>query len=318
MAQYSAKISDIPNPPSDTVSEIAFSQMHSLMAASSWDGTIRTYDLENLYSSNTSVVNLNKPLLTCCFSKETPSLAFAGAADGSLQVVDLQTSQVSSFQAHNAGVKSVRCFSNMLATGSWDKTVKFWDTRSSKLVFSLDLPGKVYAMDLEKELLAISLSGNEVVTYNLNDINQKKTHASKLNWMIRSIACAQDNETFALGGIEGKAEIFNINSPVKKMIFRCHRVDNKVYAVNSVSFLPTNHNILVTAGGDGTIVFFDAQARMKIFTQTESQPITCGRFNTNGNYYVYATGNDWSTGYVTTYRPTQLKAIQVSTTGVKI
>ncbi|ADM11757.1 WD40 domain-containing protein [Encephalitozoon intestinalis ATCC 50506] len=318
MAQYSAKISDIPNPPSDTVSEIAFSQMHGLMAASSWDGTIRTYDLENLYSPNSSVVSLNKPLLTCCFSKETPSLAFAGAADGSLQMVDLQTNQVSSFQAHDEGVKSVRCFSNMLITGSWDKTVKFWDVRSSKLVVSLDLPGKVYAMDLEKELLSMSLSRNEVITYNLNNINQKKPHVSKLNWMIRSIACAQDNETFAVGGIEGKAEIFNVNSPVKKMIFRCHRVDNKVYAVNSVSFLPTNHNILVTAGSDGTIVFFDSQARTKMFTQTESQPITYGRFNTNGSYYVYATGNDWSTGYVTTYRPTQLKAIQVSTTGVKV
>lgn len=318
MVQYNAKISDLPNPPSDTVSEIGCSLMHNLIAVSSWDGTIRTYDPTNLYTTSNSVVNVNKPLLTCCFSKEVPSLAFAGAVDGSLHMVDLQTNQTSSFQAHSEGIRSVRYFSNMLVTGSWDKTVKFWDVRSSKLVFSLDLPGKIYTMELEKEMLAMSLSGNEVITYNLNDINQRKNHVSKLNWMIRSIACAQDNETFALGGIEGKAEIFNINSPVKKMIFRCHRVDNKVYSVNSVSFLPGNHNVLATAGGDGTIVFFDSQSRMKIFTQNENEPITCGRFNPSGSHYIYATGNDWSTGYVTTYKPTQLKTIQVSTTGVKL
>lgn len=318
MVQYNAKILDLPNSPSDTVSELAFSPLHSLVAVSSWDGTVRTYDPANPYTSTNSVVSINKPLLTCCFSKEVPSLAFAGAVDGSMHMVDLQTSQTSSFQAHGEGVKSARYFSNMLVTGSWDKTIKFWDVRSSKLVFSLDLPGKVYAMDLEKEMLAVSLSGNEVATYNLNDISQKKTHVSKLNWMVRSIACAQDSETFALGGIEGKAEIFNINSPVKKMIFRCHRVDNKVFAVNSVSFLPSNQNVLATAGGDGTIVFFDAQARMKIFSQNENEPVTCGKFSTNGAYYVYATGNDWSTGYVTTYKPTQLRVIQVSTTGVKL
>lgn len=318
MVQYNAKILDLPNPPSDTVSELAFSGMHNLLAACSWDGTVRTYDPTNPYTTSNSVVNASKPLLTCCFSKEVPSLVFAGAVDGSLQMVDLQSNQVSSFQAHSEGIKSARYFSNMLVTGSWDKTIRFWDVRSSKPVFSLELPGKVYAMDLEKELLAVSLSGNTVITYNLNDINQKKTHSSKLNWMIRSVACAQDNETFSLGGIEGKAEIFNINSPVKKMIFRCHRVDNKVYAVNSVSFLPTNHNVLATAGGDGTIVFFDAQSRMKMFTQTENEPITCGRFNATGTHYVYATGNDWSTGYVTSYKPTQLRVIQVSTTGVKM
>lgn len=318
MVQYNAKILDLPNPPSDTVSELSFSPLHSLVAVSSWDGTVRTYDPTNPYSTGNSVVNVNKPLLSCCFSKETPSLVFAGAVDGSLHMIDLQTNQTSSFQAHSEGIKSARYFSNMLVTGSWDKTIKFWDVRSSKLVFSLELPGKVYAMDLEKEMLALSLSGNEVITYNLNDMNQKKTHVSKLNWMVRSIACAQDNETFTLGGIEGKSEIFNVNSPVKKMIFRCHRVDNKVYAVNSVSFFPSNHNVLATAGGDGSIVFFDAQARMKLFTKTENDPITCGKFSVNGSYYVYATGNDWSTGYVTTYTPTQLKVIQVNTTGVKI
>jgi mRNA export factor len=319
MVQYSAKIIDLQNPPADTVSEMAFSPLHNLMATSSWDSSIRIYDPTNPYSaSNNTVTNTAKPLLTCCFSTEVPSQAFAGAADGSLHMLDLQTSQLSSFQAHNEGVKAVRFYQNMLVSGSWDKTVKFWDIRTGKPVFSLDLPGKVYAMDLESNMLALSLSDNNVVTYNLTDINQKKMHTSKLNWMVRSLACSSDNETFALGGIEGKCEIININSPVKRMVFRCHRIDNRVYSVNSVSFFPNNANILATAGGDGSLLFFDSQSRLKVYTHKENDAITCAKFTPNGAFYAYATGHDWSTGYTSTYKPVNLKVVQVSTTGIKM
>jgi mRNA export factor len=196
--------------------------------------------------------------------------------------------------------------------------VKFWDPRTAKSVFSLDLPGKIYAMDLESNMLALSLSDNNIITYNLTDINQKKTHVSKLNWMVRSIACASDNETFALGGIEGKCEVFNINSPVKRMVFRCHRIDSKVYSVNAVSFFPNNTNILATAGGDGSILFFDSQSRLKVYTHKENDAITSAGFTPSGTFYVYATGHDWATGYSSVYKPVNLRVIQVSTTGVKM
>lgn len=319
MVQTSYKIFSLQNPPSDTVSELAFSTFHELMAVSSWDSTIRIYDPSNQLGTGTnSVTNTGKPLLSCCFSTDAPSQVYAGAVDGTLQMVDLQSNQQNEFQAHTEGIKSVRYYQNMVVTASWDKTVKFWDIRSSKQAFSIDLPGKAYAMDLEKTFMALSVSGNQVITYDLNNINQKKTHAIKLNWMVRSIGCGNDNNTFAIGGIEGKCEILNITNPVKKMVFRCHRVDNKAYSVNAVSFLPSNLNIIATAGGDGSILFFDSSSRFKVFTQKENDPITAGKFSSNSQYFVYATGHDWSSGYEATYKPVNIKVVQVSTTGIKL
>lgn len=318
MVQSTAQIRDLQNPPADTVSDLAFTKLHNLMAVSSWDGSLITYDPSNTFGAQTSSVNVGKPLLSCCFSGESPATVFAGSPDGSLQMIDIQTNQFSSFQAHQEGIRSIRYYQNMLVTGSWDKTIKFWDIRSSKMALSLDLQGKVYAMDLARDLLAVGLSGNTVVYSDLRALDKKQTFTPKLNFMIKSIACANDNETFSIGGIEGKCDVYNISNPAKRIVFRCHRVNGKIYPVNSVSYHPASSGMMATAGGDGSLVFFETNSRTKLFYHVESNPITAAKFSENGQYYVFATGNDWSTGYQPVFKPVNIKVVQVNTTGVKL
>lgn len=44
----------------------------------------------------------------------------------------------------------------------------------------------------------------------------------------------------------------------KNFTFKCHRVDNDVYAVNDIQFHPTFHTF-VTAGDDGAYNFWDKE-----------------------------------------------------------
>lgn len=43
----------------------------------------------------------------------------------------------------------------MVASGSWDKTVKYWDTRTATPIASVDVGERVYALDARERLLVI-------------------------------------------------------------------------------------------------------------------------------------------------------------------
>jgi len=48
---------------------------------------------------------------------------------------------------------------NMLVTGSWDKTVKYWDLRSPNPVHTQQMPERVYAMDVQVRSGAVRWCG---------------------------------------------------------------------------------------------------------------------------------------------------------------
>ena len=83
------------------------------------------------------------------------------------------------------------------------------------------MPTKAYAMDLENSFMALSVSGNQVITYDLKIINQRK-HMQLTGWLGR--LCKWQQHFCQIGGIEWKCEILNITNAVNKMVFRCHRV----------------------------------------------------------------------------------------------
>lgn len=320
--QSKKSVFDIQNPSTDTISEISFSYLHKMMLTSSWDGTVRLYNPESSTGFLNSI-SCSKPVLSCCFSKENPAQAYASSPDGTLFILDLEKQTVSDLKAHEEGIKAVRSFSNTIVTGSWDKTVKFWDTRSAKVSYTLECPGKVYGMDLEDKFLGVACAGNKVVSVKLDDINNKKETASRLSYMLKSIGCGKDNQTIIVGSIEGKCELLYHRSHSSTLssgsiVFRSHRKDNSVYSVNTVSVNPLTSNMIATAGSNGDVVLYDCPSRGKLISFNETSPVTAGRFTSDGLFYVYATGNDWARGYDTTYIPVSLKVLDLRASGINI
>ena len=68
-------------------------------------------------------------MLDCCFSDA--GHAFSGGLDRSLLLSDLATQQSTNLGRHDDAIRCVEYCADVgvVATGSWDKTVKLWDHR---------------------------------------------------------------------------------------------------------------------------------------------------------------------------------------------
>ena len=96
----------------------------------------------------------------------------------------------------------------VLVTGSWDKTVKYWDLRQPTPVASVDCQERVYSMDVKDKLLVIATADRYINIVNLdNPTKFYKTMQSPLKWQTRVVSCFTDATGFAVGSIEGRCAI---------------------------------------------------------------------------------------------------------------
>jgi mRNA export factor len=108
----------------------------------------------------------------------------------------------------------VRFFNNaqtgeqMLVTGSWDKTIKFWDLRQSQAAATVNCQERVYSMDVKDKLLVVGTADRYINVINLNEPTRfYKTIQSPLKWQTRVVSCFTDASGFAVGSIEGRCAI---------------------------------------------------------------------------------------------------------------
>lgn len=240
-------------------------------------------------------------------------------ADKTARVLDLAgsggataTQQVA---AHDQPIRSVRFFqmanSNqpMLVTGSWDKTIRYWDLRQSTPAASISLPERVYSMDVKQNLLAVATADNRYSILDLsNPTNIFATRQSPLKLQCRVISCYHDGSGVALGSVEGRCafQVVDEKNSEANFTFKCHRDTPpagrsneavKVYPVNDISFHP-GYGTFSTAGADGTFHFWDKDqhARLKAFPKAEGT-ISATAFSRDGSLFAYAISYDWSMGH---------------------
>jgi mRNA export factor len=247
--------------------------------------------------------------------------------------MDLNSNQTMALEAHSSPVRSVRFVTvpsanaPVIASGSWDKTVRYWDMRQPQPIATLQLPERVYSMDARGPLLAAGTADNQLHLVNLaNPLQIWKSVKSPLSPQISSVSVSAGGSRWAIGGIEGRAaaqvadekDKRYVLSPVPRssiqtdppsslsdLTFKCHRETSTttknqtdVYAVNAVCFSPTHKDVLATAGSDGTYNVWDivGRCRLRSFPKVRG-PITALGFTRDGMALAYAVGYDWSKGY---------------------
>lgn len=78
---------------------------------------------------------------------------------------NLNTDQTQVVAKHDAPIRHlfhVKDMNNMLVTGSWDKTLRYWDLRQPNPIHTQQLPERVYAMDVNYPLLVVGLANRKI------------------------------------------------------------------------------------------------------------------------------------------------------------
>lgn len=268
--------------------------------------------------------------------KSAPGFVFTGGIDGSIRKFDIATSSVSLVGMHSrdaprTGEKQVACSClswigggdadssrTVVASAGWDGFFHLWDTRQSsrKPVATLELPGKAFSMDAttdgSKVVVSTSRRRNcfidvrsmkELVEENASEDAAKLVldRESSLKFQTRVVRFFPDGTGLALGSIEGRVAIeymdeIGIKSGKKKYAFKCHRVGETVYPVNSIAF-NRKYGTFATGGCDGTVVTWDGANKKKISSVTKfPTSVACMAFNHDGTQLAAASSYTFEEG----------------------
>ncbi|KAI8848596.1 Poly(A)+ RNA export protein [Chytridium lagenaria] len=294
----------VSNPPTDGISDLSFSPTADLLAASSWDNNTRIWEVQqNGTTVGKAMITHEAPALCCSWSKDGSKLV-SGGADKMARMMDLQSGQTSIVGSHDLPIKCAKFVDTpqgtILVTGSWDKTIRYWDLRTPNPVLSLTLSERVYTMDVVNNLMVVGTADKSVSIYNMQNPGQAyKTIPSPLKHLTRCISCFPNGSGFAIGSIEGRVGIQYIEDKDSSLnfSFKCHRDDRNVYAVNAISFHPM-YGTFSTAGADGAFHFWDkdSKQRLKMFNPV-GQTISATGFSRTGAIFAYAASYDWGKGH---------------------
>jgi len=305
---------EVADPPTDSISSLAFSPQADYLAVGSWDNNVRIYEVgSNGQTQGKAMYAHQAPVLSVCWSKDGNKV-LSGGADNAGRMFDITTGQSQQVAQHDAPIKVVKWIESpqggILATGSWDKTLKYWDMRTPNPVSTVQLPERCYSFDVQYPLMVVGTAERHIQIFNLsNPTTAYKTIQSPLKWQTRVVSCftSSANSGFAIGSIEGRVAIQYVDEKDSNdnFSFKCHRRDSSpntkdqalVYAVNDISFHPV-HGTFSTCGSDGVIHFWDKDARTRLKTfERPLAPITSTAFNRTGTIFAYSVSYDWHKGH---------------------
>ncbi|KAJ3533353.1 hypothetical protein NM688_g7294 [Phlebia brevispora] len=194
---------EVADPPTDSISSIAFSPQQDYLAVGSWDNNVRIYEIgSNGQSVGKAMYGHQGPVLSVCWNKDGTKI-LSGGADNAGRMFDVTTGQSTQVAQHEAPIKSVKWIDmpgqgGFLATGSWDKTVKYWDIRSPAPVSSVQLPERCYTLDVVYPLMVVGTAERHIQIFNLsNPTTAYKTLISPLKWQTRVVSCFPTANGFA-------------------------------------------------------------------------------------------------------------------------
>lgn len=166
------------NSPNDTVSQLLFSPVNNMLLASSWNKELAIYDIGAQGQTQLKIKQAHShPILSCDWNGDGTQVV-SGGSDNLCKLWNLATNQEIPIGQHAAAIKSVHFCKelNVVITGSFDKTIKYWDMRQAQPAMNLQMNERVYAMDVKGQVMAVATA-----TVPENVIDNGKTRTEKKN-----------------------------------------------------------------------------------------------------------------------------------------
>lgn len=264
---------NVPEAGTDGISSLNWSPSANFLVSTNWDSGVRCWEVQEQNGQVRALAKAkvnhadNAPVMDCCFSNDG-STVFSCGADKAVRMWQLGQTPPNNIPqqigSHDADIKSVAYLpSNLVVSGGWDRKLKFWDIRSPTPAGVLELPERVYDLDVRGNLMCVATAGRHIITYDVS--GEPREHSRKespLKYQSRCISCFPDMMGFAVGSIEGRVGIHYVQKVPSKdhFAFKCHRQDSNVYSVNAIAFNP-NFGTFATVGSDGVVNFWDKGKR---------------------------------------------------------
>eukprot|EP00560_Eucampia_antarctica_P003754 CAMPEP_0197832596 /NCGR_PEP_ID=MMETSP1437-20131217/15296_1 /TAXON_ID=49252 ORGANISM="Eucampia antarctica, Strain CCMP1452" /NCGR_SAMPLE_ID=MMETSP1437 /ASSEMBLY_ACC=CAM_ASM_001096 /LENGTH=352 /DNA_ID=CAMNT_0043436041 /DNA_START=40 /DNA_END=1098 /DNA_ORIENTATION=+ len=327
MAQALPEAIALPDPPTDGVTSLSFLPpdiSDSLLVSSSWDGSVRIHDVASMKLVACQAMESGSLL-----SLATPKggAIFTGGLDGSVRRFDVSKSTTSIVGFHSEGEipsngnskNACSCLSpldkvsesdSVLASSGWDSNFYLWDVRApGKPVSTIKLPGKAFSMDsVNGNRVVVNTAGRKtcIIDVRMSDgevtADMVLNRESSLKYQTRVVRFFPDGKGMAVGSIEGRVAIefldeLRVNSNgMKKYAFKCHRVGDIVYPVNTISF-NSRYGTFATGGCDGTVVTWDGLNKKKLTTLPKfATSIAALCFNHDGTKLAIASSYTYEEG----------------------
>lgn len=291
--------------PFDGISSVQFSPASSnFLLVSSWDSTVRLYDI----AANEEKTKFDHRAAVLSTTFSDTSHAYSGGLDSSLRELELGSEKIHALGQHDDAISSVRYSSetNAVITGSWDRTVRFWDPRASTAQqSSQQLPERVYFMDTVGHRLVVALASRLFHIFDVRKMDTpEQTRESSLKFLTRALACMSDGQGYATASVEGRiaVEYFDPSPAVqeKKYAFKCHRqtlddVDH-VWPVNALAFHPT-YNTFASGGSDATVSIWDHKVKKRLRQYPRyASPVAALAFSADGTRLAIGASYTWDEG----------------------
>lgn len=281
----------------------------SILAISTWNGFIDIYNINS--RSRAQRTNLKCPQLAVEWISANDYAS--GGADGIVYVNGVQIG------FHDSPISSL-AFSvknHILASGSYDGVVKFWNPKTSELIFEFTTDDKIFCMAaaapnnivcgcLESRVISL-----DCITFK-DELVKTMTHG----YNTRQITACES--AIATSVVQGRIAIVNLNDQANKYAFKAHLSEPKgesalqmseispkcVYPVNALCFQPGT-DFLASGGTDGVVHIWDIKKKRKLQTLMDEEngipfntSISSISFSNNGDTLAVAVSYCFENGPV--------------------
>lgn len=315
----------ISHPPTDGITKVQFFPTNpSLLGISSWDKSVSIHKIGTNDSTKEASYIHESAVLDFCIAKNNN--IFSGGLDLSLSKIDVVkgVKTIVAEKCHKSSIKCVKYASlgegDLVVTGSWDKTIKFWDVRMNntqernkvKEISTIQSLGKVFSMDISRDgkKMIVGTHNRRIEIYDLGYNSNKidnpyqlklsQTRKSPLLYQSRCIKTFPNGVGYAVSSVEARVGIEYFDNSVevqkKRFAFKCHRSTQNgittLFPINVIEF--HNNGTFLTGGCDGKIISWDPIKKKKIMNFERIYPTSISSLSYNSNCSFLAIASSYT------------------------
>ncbi len=264
-----------------SVLSVNFSPDGKMIAATSEDGTIRYWDLNNTSKEKFKKYEGNI-IYQMKFSPDGNTIASVGG-DTTVKLWNLDGEIVQIFKGHQDGIYDLSFSPNgqTIATASADGTIRIWQSNGIWQEKFSDYRGDVYDAVFSPDGMLIASGGaDQVIKLRKRDGTLIKTLTGHTD-LVHGLAFSPNSQILASASWDGTVRLWNRKGNLIKTII-CH--SGRVYGI---SFSP-NGKTFVTSSGDGTIKIWDLDGNLLKTLRGHTDVVHSAIFSPDGKFIISA------------------------------